>query len=417
MGKRHDYRKKRKRGQKALLFFLLLLFGLGCAGLLVIKKYPDLLDTDKIKEQVRDTVMQVPEEVQELREREIPEGSAEIYEYYYQQLNESEKRMYRELLEGVQNLQESIYLSGSISEEISRAFRALEMDHSELFWIHNHAEAYQTIYPVSNYAIFEIKYLYSKEEIEEIQLAVEDVWNEINRSFSENADDYERAMAVYTYLIDEIEYVDSEHDQSLAGAFWKKECVCAGYTRAAQYLLNRMEIPCIFVSGDTVGENTSHSWNIVELDEKYYYLDATNGDQTSFLEGDATEMESHKTTLYDYFCPFPEEYESMFVMDKMFMIPECGSNEKNFYVLNQGIFEIYDRHQLYEYCCMRLENGAAVIRFKFSDKEEFEKAYEEWGNGDAVWDVAQYYLKMYNLGSVEYHIGVLEEFYTMYIMF
>ena len=45
------------------------------------------------------------------------------------------------------------------------------------------------------------------------------------------------------------------------------------------------------------------------LDGEYYYFDATNGDQPEFLEGDAVQLAEHKTILYDYLCPFPEEYE------------------------------------------------------------------------------------------------------------
>lgn len=42
---------------------------------------------------------------------------------------------------------------------------------------------------------------------------------------------------------------------------------------------------------------------------KYYYVDATNGDQPDFLNGNAAQLEEHKTIIYDYLCPFPEEYE------------------------------------------------------------------------------------------------------------
>lgn len=411
------YSRKRRRKQKRILAFLFILFVLGCEGLVVLKRNPELLDTEKVEDAIRDTVLQVPEEVQELRDREVPEGSSEYFEYYFTQLTDGEKRIYRELLEGLQKREKEIYVSSSVTEEISKAYRAVILDHSELFWIHSYLEAFQTVYPVSDYCVFTPEYMYTDEEVQEIQAALDTAWHEVNQLFGEEAGDYEKVQAVYTYLIDEVEYVDSEHDQNIAGALWKKECVCAGYTRAAQYLLNRMEIPCMFVSGDGIQENVSHSWNIVEIDGANYYMDATNGDQTRFLEGDATKMESHKTTMYDYLCPIPEEYESMFQADSEFEIPVCENTEKNFYIMNQGIFDLYDKEQLYDYCCMRLNNGAAVVRYKFSNQAEFEKMCAEWGEGNAVQDVAQYYLKMYNLQSVEYHIGLLEEFYTMYIMF
>ena len=78
---------------------------------------------------------------------------------------------------------------------------------------------------------------------------------------------------VYTYLIDNTEYVSSEDDQNIAGTFWKKQAVCAGYARAAQYLLEKLNIPVIYVEGSTISSSEGHAWDIVEIDGQYYYMD------------------------------------------------------------------------------------------------------------------------------------------------
>ena len=31
-----------------------------------------------------------------------------------------------------------------------------------------------------------------------------------------------------------------------------------------------------------------------------------------FLNGNAAQLEEHKTIIYDYLCPFPEEYEKTY---------------------------------------------------------------------------------------------------------
>lgn len=417
MEKRQLSKKRKRKRLVRILKILLCLFAIGCIGIVAYRELPKYWNTEEIKEKVRDAVLDVPDEVQELRGRETPEASVGCYEYYYTQLSEQEKRIYRELLEGIEARQTEIYLSVSDSEMISKVYRAVGLDHSELFWMHGYETAYQTLYQAADYCVFEIGNRYSEEEIAEILKAMEDAWVEVNQKVDDGASQYDKVKAVYTYLIETIEYVESEHDQNLAGAFWKKQCVCAGYTRAAQYLLNRMGIPCIFVSGKTLENGISHSWNVVEIDGAYYYMDATNGDQTKFLEGDATELAEHKTIMYDYLCPFPKEYETMFQADRDFVLPECTENYKNFYMINLGLFDTYDRQKLYEYCCMRLDYGAAVVRFKFSNAEAFKEACTQWKEGDAVQDVAQYYMRKYDMRQIEYHIGVLEQFYTMYIMF
>lgn len=417
-------KKRRKKGffRKFLKCVFLFLFFV-CMGVIGIKTVSEFYLETGIKEKKQSNASDEAEYVLEVLESdktENPSDEEEFFlmkEYYYEQLTEMEKQIYRELLDGIQKRETEIYLSVSDSAVISRAFHALGMDHSELFWIHNHETVYQTLYPVSDYCVFEIDYIYSEEEIVEIQDAMEHVWKEVSQQIAENLSGYEKVKAVYTYLIDEIEYTESAHDQNIAGAFWKKECVCAGYTRAAQYLLNRMGIPCIFVSGVSMDNLINHSWNIVLLGDNYYYMDVTNGDQRKFLEGEATELAEHKTTMYDYLCPFPEEYERIFQADSEFEIPACTGKDNNFYVMNLGIFDTYEKSTIYEYCCMRLDYGAAVIRFKFTDQNTFEKAYNEWVAGDAVKEAAQYYMKKYNLQRVEYHVGTLKQFYTIYIMF
>lgn len=57
-------------------------------------------------------------------------------------------------------------------------------------------------------------------------------------------------MTVYTYVIDNTEYVISDDDQSIAGAFWKKQAgMCGlGVRGAVQHSLECLDIP-IYVSG------------------------------------------------------------------------------------------------------------------------------------------------------------------------
>lgn len=187
-----------------------------------------------------------------------------------------------------------------------------------------------------------------------------------------------------------------------------------------QYLLEQLEVPCIYVEGDTRDSDEGHAWNIVQIDGQDYYVDATNGDQPRFLEGDAVQLAEHKTIIYDYLCPFPQEYEQVYTASKEFSLPECTATDKNFYVLNQAYFDMYDYQTLYDYCCMRLDNGAAVVRFKFKNQEDFDQVYQEWiqsGGSEDIQNVARYYMGLYGLSTVEYHYGVLDNLKTMYFMF
>lgn len=358
-----------------------------------------------------------PREVAELRRQEVPQKDEGHQEYYFKLLDEEEQRGYREMLNGIRERKEEFYLSISDDEKVDRAYHALLKDHPELYWVHNREQVYKTTFSRGDYCLFSPGYTYTQEEMAEIDSALEQAYQEVLSMLPENADDYEKARVVYTYLIDSVEYEISQDDQSIAGAFWKHSAVCAGYAGGAQYLLERLGVICIYVEGSVKDSIEGHAWNIVQLDGQYYYLDATNGDQPEFLEGDAVTMVEHKTTIYDYLCPFPDEYELNYTPSDEFDLPEMNAVDKNFYVLNQGCFSSYNWQEIYDYCCMRLNNGAAVVRFKFSTQEAFDAAYNEWIVNGSIQSLAQYYMQLYGLSQVEYHYGILEDLKTMYFMF
>lgn len=358
-----------------------------------------------------------PKEVEELRQMEVAQSEEGHQEYYFKQLTEEEQRVYRELLKGIRAREKEFYLTISDDDSIDRSYHAVLKDHPEIFWVHNREKIYKTTYSDSDYCVFTPGYTYTDSEIDEIQTAMEQSFQEVRALIPEDAGDYEKVRIVYTYVIDHTQYQTGEDDQSIAGVFWKKSAVCAGYAGAVQYLLERLDIPCIYVDGSTKGSTEGHAWDIVKIGQEYYYVDATNGDQPDFLNGDAAQLEEHKTIIYDYLCPFPEEYEKTYTPSEELTVLACTAKDLDFYVLNQGYFEDYSWQDIYDYCKMRLDNGAAVVRFKFGSQEAFSEACQELLDDGVVQNVAQYYMKLHGLGQVEYHYGVMDNFYTIYFIF
>jgi len=61
-------------------------------------------------------------------------------------------------------------------------------------------------------------------------------------------------------------------NQSAYSALVNGRSVCAGYSRAFQYLMQEAGIPCYYCTG-YAGE--SHAWNIVGLEDGFYNVDVT----------------------------------------------------------------------------------------------------------------------------------------------
>lgn len=412
--------KKRKRAAIVLgLTLLLLAAGLRCAESLMktAALSPPVSKVGLLSRAAERLFFREPREVRKLREREVAQFDEGHQEYYFQLLNEEERRGYREMLEGIRGREEEFYVSIAADEKVDRVYHAVLKDHPELFWVHNREQVYKTTLSDRDYCVFTPGYTYTEEESAQILDSMEAAFQAVTAAIPQGADTYEKVKTVYTYLIDHVEYQTSEDDQNIAGAFWKKKAVCAGYAGAMQYLLERMDIPCIYVEGSARGSEDGHAWNIVTIDGNPYYVDVTNGDQPQFLVGDAAQLPEHKTTMYDYLCPFPLEYELDYTASDEFEVPECTATDKNFYVLNQGCFDDYDWQQIYEYCKMRMNFGAAVVRFKFSGQEAFDAAFDEWITRGSIQEAARYYMNLYGMDEVQYHYGILENLKTMYFIF
>ncbi len=92
--------------------------------------------------------------------------------------------------------------------------------------------------------------------------------------------DYDKILNIYSYLCENVKYdqagledesTDIEH--SAYAALCKGKAVCQGYAAALYKLMLMAGIDCRIITGKVNYE--AHGWNIVKLNGKYYYVDAT----------------------------------------------------------------------------------------------------------------------------------------------
>lgn len=164
---------------------------------------------------------------------------------------------------------------------------------------------------------YDISYYDDAEKAEETDRKVQEILDSLDL---EDKTEYQKIKAIYNYICDNVEYEASEESGDIRrtayGALVEGKAVCQGYSVSLYRLLLEAGIDNRIILGEGIapsGIKAAHTWNIVELYDKYYYLDATwddsSGGRKYFLRpaGDGFE-ESHIADESFKSGPFAERY-------------------------------------------------------------------------------------------------------------
>ena len=286
--------------------------------------------------------------------------------YAYQQLDEETKTIYDQVYKCIIEYDDKVSLSTKDSDVLQKAYEAVMADHGDLFWING----YQFITYKSGDKVVGIeflpKYTITKDQRDVYQATIEATADEWLSGISDSASDFDKALYVFETLVNKVDYnTDSDENQNILSVFLYQSTVCQGYADAAWYLLDRLGIDSTIIVGTANGEN--HAWNLVYLDGAYYFMDVTWGN-SKYLDGN---NDAAKRVNYAYFAMTTEEISQNHVITSSFEVPECLSNQDNYYV-HQGLY--YDQFAP-EAIGSRFEesykSGEAEISLKFSNSDLF----------------------------------------------
>lgn len=131
---------------------------------------------------------------------------------------------------------------------------------------------------------YDLEYYDDAEQEEEVSKKAAEILAELDLS---DRTDYEKIRAIHDYLCKNIEYEPVEVGGSIRytayGALIEGKAVCQGYSVSLYRLLLEAGISnrIIYGTGSSAfTEGGPHTWNIVELDGEYYYMDVTWDDST-----------------------------------------------------------------------------------------------------------------------------------------
>lgn len=390
-------RKKHSGAAGCITVLIVLVVLVGCAATLERKlgrKQPETA-----KEIVGDVAgRQIPYEEITIKETSLDDC------FYYGQLDENGKTVYKEILQGIQENNEEIYLHCEDANTANDIFQSVMGDHPEVFWCEGNAVSvqYDATYFQEGYVLFRPVYAYEGSEKERRMDEIEAAAKECLSKIPVDASEYEKIKYVYEYLIRTVDYdLGAPDNQNIYSALVGKSSVCAGYAKSNQYLLEQLGIFCTYVTGtatDAEGNTEEHAWNIVKCDGEYYFVDVTWGDPIFRQE---MKEKVADVMIYDYLCCSERELFRTHVLAEGYEYPQCRSESLNYYKMNGMYYDIFDEEQLLDAMYRSIDAGEASITFKMADHNVYLQVREAMTSG-LLEQGAQYLGNKYYLWKVRY---------------
>ncbi|MCD8337393.1 MAG: hypothetical protein LUD18_08995 [Lachnospiraceae bacterium] len=357
----------------------------------------------------------------------VEEGYASsVEEYYYDHLPEDLHEAYREIYVHLMRYEDSGDFLSSVSvEDFWQTYYAVLADHPEIFWTDTSAQVEESAL-LGTVVSYHFDVTVAAEDRDAMREELEAAADACISQIPEDATDYEKIKFVYEYIIDTTEYdANSADSQNIQSALLYHSSVCAGYSRAFQYILHRMGLFCTYVTG-TIVDGGDHGWNLVRITEReqseetlagvpavaaeeaYYYVDVTWGDPV-FAEN-MDEYDTESTINYNYLCCTEYDLFKTHVPDDSIELPSCTSDAYDYYKLNGCYYESFDWETINQALLESVWASETRIMMKFGSKTAYEEAQTALFEGELLKEAGQYLMRQNGVTSWNYRYHTDDNF-------
>lgn len=338
---------------------------------------------------------------------------SETEEYHYDHLPQTLQEVYREMYVRIMRNEDSGDVLSPVGvDDFWKAYYAVLSDHPEIFWIGTSAQVEESGL-TRRVVAYSLETTVPAEARDSMRGQLEAAADACISQIPPEASSYERIKFVYDYLIDTVEYnTGSQDSQNIQSALLYHSSVCAGYSKAFQYILNRMGMFCTYVTGQ-IRDGGDHGWNMVRIDDAYYYVDVTWGDPVFANQAGSGEENPGKN--YNYLCCTEYDLFKTHVPDDSVELPPCTSDAYNYYKLNGSYYETFDYDTIYNALMQSVWNGNTSINLKFGSQEAYDTAVYELFENDMLNDAGQYLMEINGTDTWSYRYQTDDNFYLITI--
>ena len=247
----------------------------------------------------------------------------------YIKLSSQERKLYDAIYQGLINLLPEISIPKMNSEKINEICNLVLCEHPELAVVNN---AEYDVYRSAFEVMLIPSYLFGQDELVQRRFQyLQECENIVNNIVTRDMDEFQRELSIYNYVCRNVRYGLLGTDdtsvllsQSQFSALFDKKAVCKGIAMLFKCLCDLAELECYLVEGTVCRQGLvdSHAWNIVKIQNKFYFVDTVC---------DTISYEQSGTMTYAFFN-FAEDVARKNYTWKRNNYPVCDSLDSNYFV-------------------------------------------------------------------------------------
>ena len=259
----------------------------------------------------------------------------------------SDMEIYEQIEYAIRQHEEYLNVGSSVTEsDVRHAIRWVMRDNPDIFWF-----VHQYHFDKDN-GIVSLRYRCSPERSAIIQESIDDVVvNDFKIAHVRTLSQLEQVAYVYKWMLTYCNYnTNSAYNQNIDSVFVRRNSVCTGYAKAAQYLFKLLGIESRLVFGrlNNDKEDGRHCWNIVCIQGRYYHLDICLGDlslEDVMKKAGTATIRRYGDYNYNCFCVSTEEILKTRSIEDVESLPLCDSTLPTDEVKRLSHIEIKERDE------------------------------------------------------------------------
>lgn len=266
-------------------------------------------------------------------------------------------------------------IGNKVVEEIRYTIRWVMRDNPDIFWF-----AHQYQYDEASSTIH-FQYTFSADRVKTIQQSINDVIeNDFCIEHVKKLSQQEQVAYVYKWLVTYCNYnANSAYNQSIYSVFVRRNSVCTGYAKAAQYLFKLLGIESRLVFGRLHNDKDDgrHCWNLVKVGNEYYHFDACFGDSildNVAIKSGVQELFKIDSIKYNFLCVSTEEILRTRSIEDIATLPDCPNSWSKTLINSLALIKLKQREDI-KGCLLSHIGSSADIYLCSKDKNTILKVF------------------------------------------